>query len=83
MSGGYPWAEAFDRYIQDNVLRREFENVVHYQNAGASSESAFFLMDHFAPLLYVLGASDENDQITVFNDACTLGSMSMTSYLFA
>ena len=83
MNGGYPWAEAFDRYIQDNVLRREFENVVHYQNAGASSEAAFFLMDHFAPLLYVLGASDDNDQITVFNDACTLGSMSMTSYLFA
>ncbi len=34
------------------------------------------------PLLYVLGAADDRDQVQVYNDACIMGSLSMTSYLF-
>lgn len=81
--GGYPWAEAFDGYIQKSILARKYENVIHYKNAGEPAEYAFVTLDHFAPLLYVLGASDENDHITAFNEKCVLGSLSMTSYLFA
>lgn len=82
MNGGYPWAEEFDNYIKDSILKGNLENVIHYQQAGASSSLAFSALDHFAPLLYVLGASDGNDLVTVFNDSCMLGSLSMTSYLF-
>lgn len=38
--------------------------------------------DHFYPLLYVLGATVDSDQLTVFNKSCVLGSLSMASYLF-
>ncbi len=82
MEGGYPWADAFDDYIHKNILKRKYENVMHYKNAGESAQSAFITLDHFAPLLYVLGAADENDRITTFNEKCVLGSLSMTSYLF-
>lgn len=82
MSGGYPWAVAFDGYVKDQILKRSDESVIHYQAAGASAELAFVTPEHFYPLLYVLGASGPDDQVSVFNDACTLGSISMTSYLF-
>lgn len=82
MEGGYPWAEEFDAYIKENIFRRKDENVIHYQGAGASSSLAFTTLDHFAPLLYVLGASEKTEHVTVFNDSCVLGSLSMTSYLF-
>jgi 4,5-DOPA dioxygenase extradiol len=82
MTGGYPWAETFDRYIRNNVLNHSAESVIRYENAGASSSFAFTSMDHFAPLLCALGASDEGDHITVFNDARVFGALSMTSYLF-
>ena len=36
----------------------------------------------FYPLLYIRGASREDDKLMVSNDSCTLGSLSMTSYLF-
>lgn len=80
--GGFSWAEEFDGYIRDKIVKREYSEVVRYQNAGSSAKMAFSQPDHFYPLLYVLGASDENDQITVFNEDCLLGSLSMTSYLF-
>lgn len=82
MQGGYSWAEEFDGYIKDKVVKRDFDGVVQYGNAGRSSEEAFRTPDHFYPLLCVLGASGEDDKLTVFNDSCTLGSLSMTSYLF-
>ena len=81
-NGGYPWAEEFDRYIKSNILSRNYENVIRFEQAGASASLAFTALDHFAPLLYVLGASEETDHVHVFNDSCVLGALSMTSYLF-
>jgi len=82
MDGGYPWAEEFDAYIKEHVLARQNENVINYQRAGASAGMSVPTPDHFSPLLYVLGASENAERVTVFNDACTLGALSMTSYLF-
>lgn len=82
MNGGYPWAEEFDRYIKSNILSRNHENVIRFEQAGASASLAFTTLDHFVPLFYVLGASDEADHVHVFNDSCVLGALSMTSYLF-
>ncbi|WP_324822897.1 hypothetical protein [Sinanaerobacter sp. ZZT-01] len=81
MIGQISWAEEFDNYIKENILKRNFENVVHFERAGESAALSVPMMDHFAPLLYVLGAANDTDQIAVFNDACVLGSLSMTSYL--
>lgn len=82
MEGGYPWAEDFDNYIKRNILNRNNQNVIRFEQAGASASLAFTIQDHFAPLLYVLGASNEEDPVFVFNDSCVLGSVSMASYLF-
>ena len=82
MSGGYAWAEEFDDYIKRCVQERDDEGVIRYDRAGASAYYAFTTPDHYAPLLYVLGARDEQDGVRVFNDDCVLGSLSMTGYLF-
>jgi len=83
MDGGYPWAEAFDCYIKDRIMQQDMEGVLKYQQAGDAASLAFRRLDHYAPLLYVLGACDETDRITIRNEACVLGAMSMTSYVFA
>lgn len=81
--GGFPWAESFDNYIHDSIQERRFDDVVQYDKAGESARIAFHMPDHFYPLLYTLGAVRPDDRLTVFNRACTLGSLSMTSYLFS
>jgi len=83
MENGYDWANEFDSYIKDNILSKEFKNVLNYRNAGKSADLAVPTPDHFYPLLYILGASEESDQISVYNDEGTMGSLSMTCYLFS
>jgi 4,5-DOPA dioxygenase extradiol len=79
---GYAWAYEFDNYISENILARKDEKVINYQEAGSCADLSFTSIDHFAPLLYVLGAADKSDKISILNQACILGSLSMTSYLF-
>ena len=64
------------------IENNDYQDVINYQRAGKSLESAFFTPEHFYPLLYVLGASKEDDRLSIYNDSCMMGSLSMTSYLF-
>ncbi|WP_371380951.1 4,5-DOPA dioxygenase extradiol [Sporomusa aerivorans] len=82
MDGGYSWAVEFDGYIKGKILAGEYQDVINYKSAGKSADLAFYHPDHFYPLLYVLGASETTDRISVYNESCTLGGLSMTSYLF-
>lgn len=83
LEGGYPFAEEFDKYIKESILEGDHQKVIHYEKAGKASELAFFTPEHFYPLLYILGASGEDASVEVYNDACILGSLSMTGYLFS
>ena len=82
MDGGYSWASEFDGYIKEKIVSSQYDDVVDYSKAGPSAALAFNTADHFAPLLYVLGSSNQSDKLKVFNDSCTLGALSMTCYLF-
>lgn len=82
MEGGYDWAEEFDGYIKNSILQGNHQNVIDYKNIGDPGKLAVPISDHYAPLLYVLGALSGEERVTVFNDECIMGSLSMTSYLF-
>lgn len=79
---GFDWAYEFDEYIYENILNRRHEDIVNYQRAGVSARLAVPTPDHFYPLLYVLGASDEKDTVSVYNKSGELGSLTMTSYIW-
>lgn len=80
-NNGFDWALQFDNHIADHIMKRQFQNVIDYKSAGTSAKFAFTTTEHFDPLLYCLGASRSQDQIRIFNRACTMGSLSMTGYL--
>ena len=81
--GGFDWANEFDEYVKSSIEAKDFERVINYTKAGSCANYAFPTPEHFYPLLYVLGACDEKDKVTVYNNSCTMGSLSMTSYLFS
>ena len=82
MQEGTPWAEEFDQYVNRAVVARAHEKIIDYSSVKEAASLSVPSLDHFAPLLYVLGASDADDTVETLNADCTLGSMSMTSYLF-
>lgn len=80
---GFDWAEEFDAYICDNILNKNHDNILKFKEQGRIARLAVPTPDHFYPLLYALGASDGEDQISVYNQSGELGSLTMTAYLWA
>ncbi len=73
-------ADKFDRYILDNISKREDKKVIKYKEHEYSNY-AVPTPDHFMPILYILGAS-QGEKPYIFNEMRELGSLSMTSYIF-
>lgn len=81
-SKGFDWAYEFDDYIRENIETKNHNNIIKYNELGEIAKLAVPSPDHFYPLLYTIGASDEEDKVSVFNKSCELGSLTMTSYLW-
>lgn len=79
----YPWAEQFNQHVRESIESRNHDALIDYQSGDDSLSRAAMLSiptpDHYFPLLYVLGASDEKDAIHVSLDDIVLGSISMMS----
>lgn len=78
---GYDWAVEFDNYILEKVKKHAFEDIIDYRHFGRSANLAVPTPDHFLPLLYILGLSDKDESIKVYNNSCVNGGLSMTSYV--
>ncbi len=76
-------AVIFNNFVRENIKKRTHENLIQfpaniYEAAKFSVNSA----EHYLPLLYVLGASFENEKPQIFNDKIVMSTMSMMSVNF-
>lgn len=79
--GGFSWAEEFDSYIKENINNHNIQNVIEYENIKNYNDKVFYTKEHFIPIIYALGAADENYSVEVFNEKCIYGALSMTGYI--
>ena len=75
----YDWALEFDAQVKGLILSGDHKAIIDYSKLGRSARLAVPTLEHYLPLLYVLGAQDESDGVAFFADRVTLGSMSMRS----
>ena len=75
----YDWALEFDAQMKGVILSGDHKAIMDYAKLGRSARLAVPTLEHFLPLLYVLGVQDETDSVGFFADKVTLGSMSMRS----
>lgn len=78
--GGTEETESFDTHIHDLIMKGDYQQVTRTQN-HPNFAYAVPQNDHFAPLIYILGAAGSSGARS-FNRVCQLGSVSMTSYIF-
>lgn len=76
---GFAWAHEFNDHIRTAIQQRDFAATINYQQLGASANLSVPTVEHYLPLLYVLGAVRADDQIEILNDAMVMGSISMMS----
>ncbi|GAA0887294.1 4,5-DOPA dioxygenase extradiol [Rhodanobacter soli] len=78
----FDWALRFEAKARELMLQGDHQALVNYESLGADAELSVPTPDHYLPLLYVLGASDENDAVTFPAEGMDGGSISMLSVQF-
>ena len=79
---GYDWAIEAHEKFKSLINNCDHQALIDYKKLGSAVNLAIPTPDHYYPLLYSLGLSDENDPIGIFNDELVGGSLNMTSVQF-
>lgn len=78
----YSWAEEFNQWIASKLEQRDMDSLIHHERAGQAAGLSVPTIEHYLPLLYILGASNRDDTCHLPTDGIELGSISMLSALF-
>ena len=79
----YPWAEEFDRKVKHAIEARDLESLAAPDRWGSTLlAEAHPTLEHYAPILYCLGATDESDRVSFPYEGIEYGTISMRMALF-
>lgn len=78
----YDWAIEFDEWIKEKILKRNYEAIITEFNNTEAGRLSVPMNEHYYPLLYALGASDENDNINFEYEGIQNASISMRAVSF-
>jgi 4,5-DOPA dioxygenase extradiol len=76
------WAIEFDEWIKTKLQSRDFDSIVNGFDRSEAGKLSVPTTEHYFPLLYTLGASDERDQLKFEFEGIQNGSISMRSLSF-
>ena len=79
----FDWAKRFEAKARELLTSRTFEPLIDYESLGEDARLCAPTPDHYLPLLYAMGASDERDRISFPVEGIDGGSISMLSVLWA
>jgi 4,5-DOPA dioxygenase extradiol len=71
------WAVRFESRAKALIANREHAPLIRYETLGEDARLSIPTPDHYLPLLYVLGASDERDTVAFPVEGIDGGSVSM------
>ena len=77
------WASEFDNWVKNHLERRDFTPLHSSYLEAPHGPMSVPTPDHYFPLLYVLGASTSNDNLTFDYEGFQFGSLSMRCLRFS
>lgn len=81
-SKAYEWAIQFDEWVKKNLIPRNFEPLINNFLDSESGQLSLPTLEHYLPLLYILGASEKNDKLCFEFEDIQNGSISMRTISF-
>ena len=79
---GFDWAIEANETFNKLILDRDHQALIQYEKLGQFAKLAIPTPDHYYPMIYTLGLSDEKENIALFNNELVGGSLNMTSVRF-
>jgi 4,5-DOPA dioxygenase extradiol len=81
--GAYDWAREFDGKVKSAVDAHDGSALAEPHHWGAALlATAHPTIEHYAPLLYCMGSTDEQDEVSYPYEGFDFGSISMRAVLF-
>jgi len=78
----FDWAQRFESKARELLSARDFDPLIEYESLGEDARLSAPTPDHYLPLLYAMGASDEGDRVSFPVEGIDGGSVSMLSVLW-
>lgn len=80
----YAWAQEFDADIKKSLDNRDADSLMHFEEKfGDAAKKSVPTPEHYYPLLYCYGASDESDKLIYPYEGFEMGSLSMRNALWS
>jgi 4,5-DOPA dioxygenase extradiol len=73
----YDWAIEFDEWVRERLERRDHKALLEEATESEAGKLSVPTPDHYYPLLYALGASDEGDELRFEYEGIQNASISM------
>jgi 4,5-DOPA dioxygenase extradiol len=73
----YDWAVIFEKRARELLLAGDHASLVNYESLGSEASMSIPTPDHYLPLLYVVGAGKNDNQIEFPVEGVDGGSISM------
>lgn len=79
----YTWAIEFDEWVKAQIVDRNFAALQTEFLNSSSGKLSVPTLEHYLPMLYVLGASDSHDQVKFIFEEIQNASISMRCFTLA
>jgi 4,5-DOPA dioxygenase extradiol len=76
---GADWALRLEEQVRSHLTRSEHAPLIGYEGFGRDAQLAIPTPEHYLPLLYVIGAQQDGDAVSIAVDGIQNGSISMLS----
>ncbi|WP_081112081.1 4,5-DOPA dioxygenase extradiol [Bdellovibrio bacteriovorus] len=77
---GEDWAIEFDEWAKEKLVDRDFKALTEEFMKSTAGRLSVPTPDHYLPMLYVLGAADEKDELAFQFEGYDMGSISMRGF---
>jgi 4,5-DOPA dioxygenase extradiol len=76
----YAWAVEFDVQVKANLLDGNCEDLIRFRKMGSSSSLAVPTLDHYLPMIFLLGMKDRCEPLCFTHEGYQHGSISMRCF---
>jgi 4,5-DOPA dioxygenase extradiol len=74
------WAKDVDEKVKEALINRDYESLINYKSLGDNVRLAVPTLDHYLPMIYVLGLQEEDDPLRFTYEGFHYGSLSMRCF---
>lgn len=78
----YKWAVSFDEKVKKFVTARDDLKLINYELIGEEALLSVNSAEHYIPLIYSLGSTNENDSVSFFCEEIVYATIFMRCILF-